>query len=176
MGLNSKVMLSYQMDLQCRHMQRLFRAYESCCLGWELNVRLACNPQCSAWTTNRTPCEHISTYPCRTPNMLTVLLMEDWSMLHYLSQRENLHWMKSNPMLSCDLVLYCNFFGKRFAPLIILNCEIQSWGLKRLQLIFCALLSRLISIQWIQTVLDSRLTFWTQKPGLFFLTCDAQWI
>lgn len=34
--------------IKCGHMRQLFRAYESCCLGWELNDRLACNPQCSA--------------------------------------------------------------------------------------------------------------------------------
>lgn len=73
-----------QMDLWCRHMWQLFRAYESCCLGWQLNVSLACNPQCSAsfarhykkylvWAHKHSPWLHTKLVNCT--------LMDGWSML-----------------------------------------------------------------------------------------------
>lgn len=84
MGLNSKVMLSYQMDFGCRQTWRgLFRAYESCCLGLgerELNVRPACNPQCSASLQETEPSESAASAAftrCRAQSTLTALLVGD---------------------------------------------------------------------------------------------------
>lgn len=118
-----------QMDLWCRHMQQLFRAYESCRLGWELNVNLACNPLC--WAPFRRHYKqylvwaHKHFHPFHIQSLLTVLLgRPDPCSTTWHREEIYAEWNS----ISCSATISCftaTSLVNAFAPLIFWNSELQ---------------------------------------------------
>lgn len=105
MALNTKVMLSYHKwtygtDICGSSLELMSHVVWG---GGRLNIRLGCNPQCSApfkGPTHSTLSEHS---PPTHTKFVKHTLKEDWSVLQYLTQRGNLCWGKSNLMLNHNL-------------------------------------------------------------------------